>query len=612
LKNPNIKSLSESNKLSIKETLSAYKYIPRFLKEIYVSSKKYFWINIICRLILALLPMIILWIGKNIVDEIIFQSSQSIKIYDDLWKWIGIEFALIITNDILSRLMNITDGLMGDLYNNTSSVKLIQKTKSIELSSLEDPDFYDKLNLARTQTAGRVMLLSNIMGQLQDFITMISLIMALIVFEPWLILLVVVSVIPSLINELKFTSSSYSLAKSWTSERRELDYLRFIGVNDKTAKEIKLFSLADFIGNRFSTLALKYYEANKKLVIKQGFRNTLINGIGTICYYGAYVLLIMRTVGGLFSLGQLTFLSTSFNRLKITLQSIFVRFARIAENALYLQDYFEFIDYENVEKGSVVKLKVPDQIKDGFEFRNVSFAYPESEKDVLKDVSFKIKAGEKIAFVGENGSGKTTLIKLMLKFYEPKSGSILLDGIDINNYNTEEYQEQFGVIFQDFIQYEFTIGENIAIGKIEELNNLEAIEEAADKSLAGDFVQNFEKKFSQQLGKRFRTGKELSGGQWQKIALARAYMKNAKVMILDEPTSALDARAEYEAFQRFIALTKGRTSVIISHRFSTVRMADRIVVLKNGVIHELGTHEDLMDNNDIYAELFNLQAAGYQ
>ncbi len=612
MKNPGFKSLSETNAIGVKDSLIAYKYIPRFISEIYQSSKKYFIINILCRLILALLPMFILWVGKLIVDEVIVQVNSGVKDYDLLWKYLLVEVFLVIASDVFSRVMNITDGLMGDLYNTTSSVKLIEKTKQIELSSLEDPTFYDKLNLARTQTAGRVFLLSNIMGQLQDFITVASLITALIVFEPWLIVLLIVSVIPSLVNELKYTSSSYSLSKSWTSERRELDYLRYIGVNDKTAKEIKLFNLSDFIGTRFNLLANRYYEANKKLVITQGIRNGLLNIIGTLSYYGAYIFIIMKTVGGIFSVGQLTFLSSSFNRLKTLLQGIFSRFGRIAENALYLQDYFEFIDYENLDGRPSSYLAIPTEIKKGFEFIDVRFSYPGSDNEVLKGINFSIKAGEKMAFVGENGSGKTTLIKLMLKFYEPTSGKILLDGVDIKNYNSDDYQKLFGVIFQDFVQYEFTIGENIAIGKIEDVENENKIETAANKSLAADFIKNFEKKYKQQLGKRFRSGRELSGGQWQKVALGRAYMKDAKVMILDEPTSALDARAEYEAFQRFIGLTKGKTSVIISHRFSTVRMADKILVLKDGLIHEYGTHEELLENDSTYAELFELQAAGYQ
>ena len=606
-----LKSLSEQSNVKIRNSFESLKYVPRFFKEIISSSGNLFWFNSFSRLIAALLPIAILWIGKSIVDEIIALINTKSIDYNLLWTYVGIEFGLVIVSDIISRIINLTDGMMGDKYSLDTSVKIIRKTKDVELIHLEDPTFYDKLNLARNQTAGRVNLMSNVLSQVQDLITIVSLIIGLIYYQPWLIILLIASVIPAFISELKFSSASYSLSRSWTSERRELDYLRFIGANDKTAKEVKLFGLADFIAERFSKLSLKYYLANIKLAKHRTAWGSVFNIIGSLSYYFAYIIIILSTIKSVITLGELTFLSTSFNRLRNSLQGIFSRFTRITESSLYLQDYYDFIDWDLKDSNQQALLPVPTEIKEGIEIRNLKFKYPGSETEVLNGINLKIKAGEKIAFVGENGSGKTTLIKLLLRFYDPSEGEILLDGIDIKRFDRDEYQQLFGVIFQDFVQYEFTIGENIAVGKISDLENKESIESAASKSLAKEVVDNFELKFNQQLGKRFKTGKELSGGQWQKIALARAYMKDAKVMVLDEPTSALDARAEYETFQRFIGLTKGKTSVIISHRFSTVRMADRIMVLKNGIISELGTHEELMEENGIYAELFNLQAAGY-
>jgi ATP-binding cassette, subfamily B, bacterial len=608
---PNFKSISSKDDISFAKSIGALKYLPRFFSEIRQSTGYLFWSNMSARLLTSFLPILLLWLGKMIIDEVILQAGAVDKAYDKLWWLIGIELMLAVGSDIFGRIINLTDGLMGDMYSNDSSVKLIKKTKEVELSDLEDPAFYDKLNMARTQTAGRVNLMSNVLSQFQDVITSTSLIIGLVVYEPWLILLLIASVIPAFISEIKFSSSSYSLARSWTSERRELDYLRFIGANDKTAKEIKLFGLADFIADRFSRLSDKYFNANKKLSINRTIWGTAFNIIGIICYYGAYIIIVVKTIKGLITIGVLTFLSSSFNRLRNSLQNIFSRFSRITESALYLQDYFEFIDLDVSDENGFEKYVLPATIKEGFEFKNVSFQYPGNENEVLKKLNLKIKAGEKMGFVGENGSGKTTLIKLLLRFYDPKEGAILMDGIDIRHYDRADYQQFFGVIFQDFVQYEFTIGENIAVGKIDHMGDIQEIKSAAEKSLAADVVDSMPQKYDQQLGKRFKSGKELSGGQWQKIALARAYMKDAQVMILDEPTSALDARAEYEAFQRFIGLTKGKTSVIISHRFSTVRMADRIMVLKDGSIFELGTHEELMAKNGLYAELFELQAAGY-
>jgi ATP-binding cassette subfamily B protein len=294
-----------------------------------------------------------------------------------------------------------------------------------------------------------------------------------------------------------------------------------------------------------------------------------------------------------------------------SLRDFFSKFTRISESSLYLKDYFDFLDIRSEYKNEK-EVPLPEKIKTGFEFKNVYFAYPESDNQIVKDISFVIKAGEKIAFVGQNGAGKTTLTKLLLRFYEPTSGEILLDGININRYNKADYQEYFGVLFQDFFKYEFSVKENIAIGKIDEINDYERIQKAAELSLADEVVSELKYGYEQQLGKRFAKGQELSGGQWQKIALARAYMKNAEVMILDEPTSALDAKAESEVFERFIGLIKDKTSVIISHRFSTVRQADRILVLQEGKILESGTHNELMENNKLYAQLFTLQAEGYQ
>ena len=604
-------SLKDDKKTNFKSSFNALVYIPRFFKEIWKVNKGLFLLSAFCRLIGAVLPVIILWIGKLIVDEIILQISLDNPDYYTLWTYVGTEFGLIILSDLVSRAISLTDGLLGDEYNITSSVTIIKKTNQINISLLEDSEFYDKLERARTQTNGRVGLMSNVLSQVQSGISIATLVAGLIYFEPYLIILLVLSIIPSFINEVRFSQQQYSLARSWTSERRELDYLRFIGANDKTAKEIKLFGLTDFIVNRFQNLSEEYYQLNKTLAIKRSALGFLFNVLGSISYYGAYVFIIYRVLSGAITLGELTFLSGAFNRLMKNLQDFFSKFTRISESALYLKDYFDFIDIKIRTKAKENK-PLPKHIKIGFEFKNVHFAYPNSDNEILKGITFTLKAGEKLAFVGQNGAGKTTLIKLLLRFYEPTSGEILLDGVNINRFNIAEYQEYFGVIFQDFFRYEFTVKENIAIGNINEIDNQAKIETAAELSLAKDVVKELKKGYNQQLGKRFFNGQELSGGQWQKVALGRAYMKNAEVMVLDEPTSALDARAESEVFERFIGLTEGKTSIIISHRFSTVRQANRILVLEHGKALEIGTHEELMKNQNLYAELFTLQAEGYQ
>ncbi len=591
----------------------ALKYLPRFFKAVYRSSPKMFTLNVLLRLIKSIFPIILLWVGKEIIDEVIkiVNSGESEEL-NRLYILIAIEFGVAVFSDVFNRLIGVTDTLIGNLYSNDSSVELIQKTARVDLEYLEDSEFYDKLERARRQTVGRVNLMSNALSQAQDLITIISLISALIYFYPILILLLIVSIIPTLLNELKFSSSNYKLTSRMAPERRQLDYMRVIGASDVTAKEVKLFGLADFISKTFATTADKYYQSVKKLTIKRSVWGALFNVVGVVAYYGAFVFIILKAVVSLVTIGELTFLAGSFNKLRNQLQVMFTRFSNITENAMYLHDYFDFIDMEFNDQSEFEQLPVPNEIVNGVEFQDVTFSYPNGHIPVFNGLSFKLRKGEKLALVGENGSGKTTLIKLLLRLYEPTGGRILLDGVDVRHYNKEEYQKLFGAIFQDFVKYYLTTRINIAVGNIDKVNDDNRIKQAAELSLADEVVKDLLKGYDQELGRRFKKGAELSGGQWQKIALARAYMSEAPIIILDEPTSALDARAEYEVFQRFIGLTKGRTSIIISHRFSTVRMADRILVLNNGEVLEIGTHEELMKHGKLYSELFDLQAEGYQ
>ncbi|NEV94352.1 ABC transporter ATP-binding protein [Psychroflexus sp. YR1-1] len=595
-----------------KSNFSSLKFVPRFLSKVYHTHPGLFLANVLLRLLKSLIPIALLWVGKEIIDEVILQVDLDNKDLTRLYWLIGIELLLAIFSDVFNRLIALTDGLLGDLYSNSSSIELIQKTAKVELASLEDSEFYDKLERARQQTTSRVTLMSNVLAQIQDLITIISLVTGLIYFYPILILLLVISIIPSFINELKYSQSSYSLQKSWTPERRELDYMRMIGASDVTAKEIKLFGLADFISNTFKRISDKYYKANKKLSIKKSLWGGTFHVFGDLAYYGAYVFIILKAVAGFVTIGDLTFLAGSFSRLRSQLQTVFSRFSNITESAMYLQDYFEFIDMDFSGDHPEQYREGPTEFKHSIRFEHVSFRYPGSEKNVLTNISFELIKGEKLALVGENGAGKTTLIKLLLRLYDPTEGQILMDGVPVQEYRKPDYQKMLGAIFQDFVKYYLTAKINIAVGNIDQEHNLDKIKTAAVQSLANDVIESLPEGYDQGLGRRFRKGAELSGGQWQKIALARAYMSDAPIIILDEPTSALDARAESEVFQRFIGLTEDRTSIIISHRFSTVRMADRILVLQHGQILELGTHQELLAKPQLYAELFELQAEGYR
>jgi len=594
------------------ESLSALKLLPPFFKMIWFTSPGFTSANIILRLFKAAIPVGQLYVGKLIIDEVIRCINNKELSYDQLWLYIAIEFGLAIISEVLNRLINLTDSLLGDLYSNSSSVELMNKAATIDLSMYENADFYDKLERARRQTTGRVVLMSMVLSQLQDLITIVFLAAGLIAFEPWLILLLVVAVMPSFISEAYFSRFSYSLVRSWTPQRRELDYLRYIGASVETAKEIKVFGLDRFISDRFARIAKQYYEANKALAIKRTLWGTLLQIGSVTAYYGAYVLIVIRTIAGVLSIGDLTFLSGSFNRLQNQLQNLLTTFTRITESAMYLQDYFEFLSIEPLIKDSPKAIPAPGVVKQNIRFEGVGFKYPGTEIWALKNLSFVIHAGEKLALVGENGSGKTTLVKLLARMYDPTEGTIYLDGTDIKHFNLESYRNMISVIFQDYVRFNFKAGENIAVGKIEEIANNVQITGAAAMSLADPLIQQLPAKYQQMLGKRFAEGVDLSGGEWQKIALARAYMRNAEIVILDEPTAALDARAEFEVFKRFSELAQGKTAVIISHRFSTVRMADRILILKKGEMLELGTHEELLENKGLYHELFTLQAQGYQ
>lgn len=552
-----------------------------------------------------------LYIGKLIIDEIVHLINNKGGDPHNLWVWIGLEFGVTMVSELISRVMNLTESLLGDLYGNVSSVELMNKAATIDLSMYENPDFYDKLERARRQTTGRVVLMSMVLSQFQDIITILFLSAGLIAFEPWLIVLLIVAVLPSFISEAYFSRFSYSLVRSWTPQRRELDYLRYIGASVETAKEVKVFGLDHFLSKRFAKIADEYYQANKALAIKRTIWGTLLQLVSTTAYYGAYILIVIRTLAGVLTIGDLTFLSGSFNRLQNQLQNILSTFTRITESALYLQDYYDFLAIEPLIMDQPGAIQAPTTIKHGVRFDKVGFKYPGTEIWALRNISFTLNAGEKLALVGENGSGKTTLVKLIARMYDPTEGTIYLDEVDIKKFSLASYRQMIGVIFQDFVRFNFKADENIAVGKIESLSEEETVISSAHLSLADAVIEKLPAKYKQMLGRRFADGVDLSGGEWQKIALARAYMRNASIVILDEPTAALDARAEFEVFKRFSELTAGKTAVIISHRFSTVRMADRILVLKNGQMLELGSHEELLAHQGLYHELFTLQAQGY-
>ena len=604
--------------VSVRERVSALRNLPAFLKLIWHTSPGLALANIALRLLRAGLPLAMLYVGKLIIDAVVQLTRLPApeRVLTPVLTLVALEFGLVLLADALGRGVALLDSLLGDLFANQSSIRIMQHAAELDLDQFEDSTFYDKLERARRQTLSRTVLMSQVLAQGQDTVTLVLLAGGLVAFQPWLLGLLLLAVVPAFLGESHFNERSYSLSHSWTPERRELDYLRQTGASDETAKEVKIFGLSDFLITRFRELSDDFYRQNKSLVLRRASWGALFAAIGAAGYYGAYVYIIARTVAGQISLGQLTFLAGSFARLRSLLEGILSRFSSVADGALYLQDFFDFFALRprivrQAGTGETARA-FPRPIRQGFEFENVGFQYKSGTKWAIRNLSFQLEAGEKLALVGENGAGKTTLVKLLARLYDPTEGRILLDGHDLREYDPAELRQEIGVIFQDFVRFQLPAGQNLAVGRIEERQNQSRIEIAAQQSLADTVIAKLPGGYDQMIGRRFNGGVDLSGGEWQKIALGRAYMRDAQLLILDEPTAALDARAEHEVFQRFAELTKGKTAVLISHRFSTVRMANRILVIENGQFVEIGSHEELLAKGGRYAELFALQAAGYR
>ncbi len=606
-------SAAPADTLSWRERFAALGNLPAFFRLVWQTSPPLFLGNAVLRLVQAAIPAAVLFVGKIIIDQVVTLTKAGAAGQTTyLWQLVAAEFGLAILSTAIGRAVSLLDGLLGDKFANATSIRLMEHAAQLDLEQFEDATFYDKLERARRQTNGRTVLLSGVLGQVQQLISVGFLGVGLAVYNPWLLVLIAVAVTPSFIGDNYFNRKSYSLSRSWTPERRELDYLRYVGASDETAKEVKIFGLSGFLVERFRTLSNQYLQKNQAIAISRAGWGTLLTVLGTAGYYGAYVWIVQRAVTGQISLGDLTFLAGSFRQVRGSLESILLQFSSLTQEAIYLQDLFDYFAIRPAIHSPQMPRPFPAPIQTGFTFENVGFRYANSARWALRGLSFTLTMGEKLALVGENGAGKTTLVKLLARLYDPTEGRILLDGHDLREYDLAEVRQNIGVIFQDYIRFKLTAGTNIAVGDIDQRTNQPRIETSAQRSLADSVIAKLADGYDQQLGKSFNKGVELSGGEWQKIALGRAYMRDAQLIILDEPTAALDARAEYDVFQRFAALTEGKASVIISHRFSTVRMADRILVLGGGQLLELGSHEALLAQQGRYAELFALQARGYQ
>jgi ATP-binding cassette subfamily B protein len=602
------------------ERLAALKHVPPLVRLVFQTHRGYTVAIMALRAVRSLIPVAVLWIGKLIIDGVIaagaaVQAGGEGGRAPDWWHLaglVGLELGIAVVGEGLARLSSLLESLLGDLFANRLSVRLMQHAATLDLAQFEDSETYDHLERARRQTVGRIGLFALLLSTAQDLVTLASLAAVLLVQLPWLLLLLTIAVLPAFLGEAHFASLGYSLLFQWTPERRLLDYLRYMGASDESAKEVKLFGLSDFLVGRYAKLSAEFYEANKRLAVRRNVVSTLLVTVGTLGYYGAYGVIIYRTVLGAFSIGTLTFLAGSFRASRDLIQRALLALSQIYEQSLYLSDLFTFFDVRPSVVSKAGARTVPRPIREGFRFENAGFRYPGSDRWAVRGLTFDFRPDERIALVGENGAGKTTLVKLLARLYDPDEGRILLDGVNLRDYDLASLRQNIGIIFQDFVRYDFVLRENIGVSQVEALGDDARIREAARRSLADSVAGRVAKGYDQMLGRRFDGGVELSGGEWQKVALGRAYMREAQVLILDEPTAALDARAEYGVFLRFAELTRGRMAVLISHRFSTVRMAERILVLQGGELVDQGTHEELVARGGLYAELFSLQAAGYR
>lgn len=592
--------------------LKALRNVPPVLRMVWECGPKTVVWSAVLRIAAALLPVAILAVSRWLINEIVLSLKDNSPLSPHFWWIVGLEFGLASLAAIFSRAIGFCDSLLGDLYMQHISVRVIEHASKLDITAFENPDYYDRLERAKAQATDRIAMIQMMGTLIQQVLITITLALYIAKYSPFLLLLLIAGTIPALLGESHFAFLGYAKNFMQTPLRRKMDYLRDVGGSKEAAKELKLFGLRGFLVDSFSAMANTIFDQNVDLSKRRLWAGALLSMLATAGYYSAYAMVLYRTIHGAFSVAVLFVLTSAILQVSSNLQQIFVNASGVADQALFLTDLLGFFAMEPTVRSKPGAIKIPRPIRHGIEFRNVSFAYPGTTRLVLKDFNFHLHPGERVALIGENGQGKTTIVKLITRLYDPTQGQILIDGVDLREYDMEDLCHEIGVIFQDFMRYEMTARDNIAVGRIEQRDRLDRIAEAARMSLADEVIARLPGGMEQQLGRRFDGGVDLSGGEWQRMALARAYLRDAQLLILDEPTSALDARSEQEVFQRFAELTRGKMSLLISHRFSTVRMTDRIVVLSHGILTEEGTHEELIRRGGLYAEMFEMQAASYR
>jgi ATP-binding cassette subfamily B protein len=605
-----VNSLTPGAWASWRERLKSLKNIPALARIVWESGPAVVCGVLGCRLAAALVPVAMLTVSKKILDSVQSHFAGH-PLAPHFWWLVGAEFAFAAFGAIAGRMIGFFDLLLADRFSQHVSLMVMEHASRLDLASYEDPLFHDKLERARAQATDRVMMIQALGSVGQQLVAAVSLGLGILWFSPWLLAVLVAAVIPAFVGESYFVFLGYAQNMRQTPTRRKLDYLRLLGASKESAKELRLFGLSGFLSGEFAQLSRQIYEEDVGLARRRLFVGLALSLLSTGGYYGAYAYVIYRTVTGALTWGTLQFLAGAIAGTSSNMQNIFSTFSNIAEHSLFLTHLVEFLRVGPKIGSKPNALMAPRPIRDGFLFDKVSFSYAAGGRKVLDNLDFRLVPGERVALIGENGQGKTTIVKLLSRLYDPTAGRILLDGVDLREYSIDDLQSQITVIFQDFMRYEMTARENIALGKIGAVEDA-AVHEAAHKSLADQVIEKLPKNYEQLLGLRFEGGVDLSGGEWQKIALARAYFRDAQLVILDEPTASLDARSEKEVFERFAELTAGKSALLISHRFSSVRMSDRIIVLEDGKIAEEGSHEQLLSLDGRYARMFEMQASHYR
>lgn len=595
------------------QSLAMYRYCGRAIELVWQTDRRLTLLLAGLTLIAGLLPALVAYLGKLIVDGVV-QTSQS-GLSSDRWHtltYLGLEAIVVIVLSGGKQGLTLCQSLLRALLGQKVNVLILEKALTLDMAHFEDSEFYDKMIRARREASNRPLsLVSRTFGLVQDTLGLITYSGLLLQFSAWAVVILMGTAIPAFIAETRFAGEAFRLFRWRAPETRQQNYLEWLLSNESTATEVKLFQLGPMLLGRYRRIFDHLYGEDRQLAVRRTFWSYVLGLLSTLAFYGAYTWIVLEAIVGRISLGDLTMYLVVFRQGQTTFASALTAIGGMYEDSLYLSNLYEFLE-EAVPPptGHATQGTLPG---DGLRFEEVSFQYSGNPKPALQNVSFHLRPGEKLAIVGENGSGKTTLIKLLTRLYAPDSGRILLDGLDLQAWDIEVLQCRIGVIFQNFVRYQFTIGENIGTGDVSYLEDEVRWQMAAEKGNARSFIEEMPDSFRTQLGRWFKGGRELSGGQWQKIALSRAFMRSqADLLVLDEPTSAMDAEAEVRIFDQFRAMTRNQMAILISHRFSTVRMADQIIVLANGILTEQGTHEELLRTGGRYAQLFALQAAGYR